>query len=123
MIKNLKASQTIFSVVFLSLLAIPSYANTGESTPSLLISSLRSFGSLLLIIALIILAAWAAKKYLPYLKQQQGKEEGIKIVAMRALGPKRTVHLIEVEGKKVLIGSTDSGITLLKEFSDLELEK
>ncbi len=108
--------------IFLTMALTPGLAISGDEgeAPNLFMTSLKSLSALLIVLALIILAAWAVKRYFPYLQQNIGKGDDIKILAVKALGPKRSIHLIEVEGKKVLVGSSETGVTLLKEFSDLE---
>ena len=124
MIRKFYVSQrTLASLAVLAAQAIPASAQEGSEPPNLVLTSLKSLGVLLLVLALIILAAWAAKKYLRFLPQGGVRSESIKILAVRALGPKRSVHLIEVEGKKVLLGSSEGGVTLLKELPDMDSEK
>lgn len=97
--------------------ATAAMAETGSNAPpDFLSSSLKALGALLIVLLLIILVAWAARRYLPFLSQTAVRGEGIRIVSFRMLGPKRSVHLLEVEGSKILVGSSENGITLLKEF-------
>lgn len=110
--------KTLTTVALLLVIAAPVFAGDKADEPNLILTSLKSLGALLLILALIVLAAWAAKKYLHLIPQGGTKGDGIKIISVRALGPKRSVHLIEVEGNKILIGSSEGGVALLKEFPD-----
>ncbi|MCX6640538.1 MAG: flagellar biosynthetic protein FliO [bacterium] len=86
-------------------------------TPDMAGSSLKAFGALLLVLALILLIAWAAKRYLHFLPRSGGKEEQIRLLSTRALGPKRAVHLLEVDGRKLLIGSAEGSVNLIKDLS------
>jgi flagellar biosynthetic protein FliO len=85
--------------------------------PDLGASSLKALGALLLVLTLIFLAAWLAKKYLRFLPQNTAKGEGIQVLSARSLGPKRSVHLIEVQGRRLLVGSSEAGVILLKDYS------
>ncbi len=87
-----------------------------QSTPNMFASSLKAMGALVLVLAIIFLVAWLARRYLHVIPQGITKGDSIKIVAVKAIGPKRTVHLLEVEGHKILIGSTEGGVSLLKEL-------
>ena len=91
-------------------------AAEGGQSDSLFLQALKTFGYLMSVLALIVVGAWVAKRYLHLLPQYGEKGGNIKILATRTLGSKRAVHLLEIEGVKLLIGSTDNGVSLLKEF-------
>jgi len=88
----------------------------GGSAPDMVISSFKALGALLLVLAVILIAAWAARRYLRFLPHSSGKNESIQILSARTLAPKSSVHLLEVEGRKMLVGSSEKGVTLLKDF-------
>lgn len=98
--------------------ALPSLAGDGAGAVDMFASSLKTLGALVLVLALILVIAWIARRYLHFLPQSAGKDEDIRILSGKALGPKRSVHLLEVEGHKLLVGSTEEGVTLLKEFGN-----
>ena len=111
----------ILKTILLAIMAVciatgPVLANDTGEQPSLFVTSVKTLGALLLVLALIIIAAWAARKYLHFLPKSAGRNDHIQIISVRALGPKRSVYLLEVEGARILVGSSDGGINLLKEF-------
>jgi flagellar biosynthetic protein FliO len=106
----------ILALMALGIISIPVLAeNTGEQ-PDLFTTSIKTLGALLLVLALIIVAAWAARKYLHFLPKSSAKGDHIQIIAVRALGPKRSIYLLEVEGHRILVGASDGGVSLLKEY-------
>ncbi len=100
--------------------SLPAFAagQVGDKAPDMGGSALRALGALLLVLVLILAIAWLAKRYLRFLPlpHSPGKGERIQVLAARSLGPKRSVHLLEVEGRRLLIGSSDGSVNLLKDF-------
>jgi flagellar biogenesis protein FliO len=72
--------------------------------------------SLFSLIIVVILAFWATK----FLAGKFGVSQGshIKVAESLLLGPNRHLYLLLVNGKVLLVGSTEHGINLLKEFED-----
>jgi flagellar protein FliO/FliZ len=79
-------------------------------------SSLQGLLALLLVLGLILALAWAARRFLPFLPQSMHKGDQIQVLSVRALGPRRSLHLVQVEGERFLIGSTDNGVQLIKDL-------
>ncbi len=95
------------------------WATEENRSPGMGAASLKALGALLLILALILLIAWFVRRYLlRFLPATGTRGEGIQILAVRVLGPKRSVHLLQVEGRKLLIGSSETEVTLLKDFGE-----
>ncbi|TKJ42238.1 flagellar biosynthetic protein FliO [candidate division LCP-89 bacterium B3_LCP] len=107
-----------FAVITVLIGASVASAEDGGGTQDLFASSLKALGALVLVLALIFIAAWLVKRYLKFLPQGGIRGDGIKVIAVRAIGPKRSIHILEVGGKKFLVGSTESSVNLLKEFSE-----
>ena len=84
-------------------------------------SSFRTILALMAVLALILGGAWAARRFLPFLPQNSQKNDQIQVLSMRALGPRRSVHLLQVDGHRLLIGSTDTNFRLLKELGSSSL--
>ena len=76
---------------------------------------LKTIGSLVLVIALGIAAAYVLKRLGPRLGQIQGRQ--IRLIETTALGPKKALHIVEVEGQRFLIGSTAEQVTMLSPIS------
>lgn len=84
---------------------------------------LKMFGSLLLVLGLMLGLAWAAKRFLP--KQLVGMTQGdnLRVVQSLPLGPKRYVSIIEADGQRILIGVTEERISLIKSLDEKNFEK
>ena len=82
-------------------------------------SGLRAFGSLVLVLGLAGLSLWALKKY------GRGRLPGsgggkLKIDETLALGDRRYVSILDVEGERFLIALAPQGISLLARLDGLE---
>lgn len=74
----------------------------------------RLFLALGLLIALIPLVIWGLKR-LQGLQHKFSKSE-IAVVASQSVGPKERIILVEVDGRRLLLGATTHSITCLKEL-------
>lgn len=74
----------------------------------------RLFLALAVLVALIPLVIWGLKR-LQGLQTKLSKSE-IQIVATQSIGPKEKLVLVEVQGKRLLLGATANSITCLNEF-------
>ena len=89
------------------------------------INYLSVISSLLTVILLILLFAWVYKKFVGVSaekllsgKIKEAKENSISVLTTTPIGQNKFLHLIEVKGQKLLIGSTSNDIVMLKEISD-----
>ncbi len=64
-----------------------------------------------LIIGLGVAALYLSKRVLPKVTHSPGKE--IHVLETAHLGPRKTLHLVEVGGQRLLIASTSDRITML----------
>ena len=98
--------------------ALPSYAQVENSGQNLVTSSFKTFGALLLVLALIVVLSWLAKKYLHFLPSAMAKGGVIKVLETKPLGSKRSLHIVEIEEHRILVGSSEGGISFLKKLDD-----
>ena len=71
--------------------------------------------SVLLVIVLAIGVLYLSKKVLPKMSSSQGRN--IQVVETVHLGPRRWIHLVEIGGRQILIGSTNENITKLADIT------
>ncbi len=71
---------------------------------------------ILLVAALGVGTLYMSKKVLPKITNAPGKEIHIRETAY--LGPRKTLHLVEIGNHKLLIGSTNDSITTLADVTD-----
>jgi flagellar biosynthetic protein FliO len=82
--------------------------NTGELFFKMMLS-------VLLVIGLGAAAIYISKKLLPKIANLPGKE--IRVIETVHLGPRKTVHLLQVGNRRLLIGSTGESITKLADVT------
>jgi flagellar biogenesis protein FliO len=103
-----------------SFLADPNFAGTAD----LSFSSRGLFARMMLCILLVAgLGAgmvYLSKRVLPKVTNAPGKE--IRVRETTSLGPRKTLHLVEIGHHKLLIGSTNDSITALADLTDTWLE-
>ncbi|RDL43648.1 flagellar biosynthetic protein FliO [Marinomonas piezotolerans] len=80
----------------------------------------RLFLALGFLVALIPLVIWGLKR-LQGLQHKLSKSE-IRVIATHPIGTKERLLLIEVDGKRLLIGATAQQITCLKELGRTEAD-
>jgi len=93
------------------LLAAPALAADG-GPPSLGSAAIRSVASLAVVVALILVVSVAARRWLGRVPAG-GHRNPIQIVASRALGSRATITMLEVEGERLLVGSSPHGLGLI----------
>ena len=76
----------------------------------------RMMLSVLLVIALGVVAIYISRKVLPRITNLSGKE--IHIAETVNLGPRKAVHLLRIGSQWLLIGSTNENITKLADVTD-----
>lgn len=77
--------------------------------------SVRAILAILFVLALFIVLIYVSKKILPKITNLPGKD--IRIVETVHLGPRKAVHVLEVDNRRFLIGSTNENITKLADLS------
>ena len=77
--------------------------------------SVKAILAILFVFALFITAIYVSKKLLPRITNSPGKE--IRIIETTHLGPRKAIHLLEIENRRFLIGSTNENITKLADLS------
>ncbi len=86
--------------------------NSGSSTRDLFF---RFMVSVLFLVALGTGGIYISKRFLPKITNLSGKE--IRIIETAHLGPRKAVHLLEIGGRRFLIGSTNENITRLADLT------
>ena len=77
--------------------------------------SVRAILAVLLVLALFVTVVYVSKKLLPKITNLPGKE--IRIIETVYLGPRKAVHLLEINNRRFLIGSTNENVTKLADLS------
>jgi len=93
---------------------------TGASGFSFVSGFFQMVASLSIVIGLIYLAYYLANRFLKGNLVRKSVPRYIRVVESRFLAPKKSLMLVEVGGEYLLLGSTDSGLSLLKQVDMLE---
>ena len=88
---------------------------TQESLPVLLLGLSWKLG---LVLALIYAVLWVAKRLT---RVQVGRDPGqLRVVETVGLGPNRSLHLVQVGGRLLLVGATAQEITALADLTGVD---
>ncbi len=79
---------------------------------------LKMFGSLLLIVGLIVGTMWVLKKFMVFSKPAAGAGISMEIAGVLHLGPRRAVYAVKAGGQVLLLGVAEHAITFLTQLSD-----
>jgi flagellar protein FliO/FliZ len=106
------------------LLFLPSIASAAESSGlefSFLASFLQMIAALALVVGLILITWYFSSKLMRGLPiGQQLLPKHIRLVETRYMGPKRALLLVEVGGEYLLLSSSETGVSLVKQINMLE---
>jgi len=69
--------------------------------------------SLIIVIGIILLIAYGAKRFLSRKGALPGKESMIRILATRYLGSKNSLSVVDVDGERFVIALSPQGISFL----------
>jgi flagellar biosynthetic protein FliO len=76
----------------------------------------KTLGSILFVLALILVIAFCLKRYMPYRFGTGGKKRFIQILENVSLGEKRSLTLIRIDQENLLLASTSTSISLIKKI-------
>ncbi len=79
-------------------------------------SVVKTGAALAIVLGLIGLAAWLAKRFLPAHWSVAGSSQMVRVLSRAPLGVGREVIVIEVSGARLVVGVTASQVTLLARF-------
>lgn len=109
------------SALFLFLPSLVLAADTAGQEFSFLASFVQMIAALALVVGLILVTWHFSGKLMRGLPVgQQLISRHIRLVETRYLGPKKSLLLVEVGGEYLLLASSDSGLTLIKQIDMLE---
>ncbi len=79
--------------------------------------------SLIAVVALMAGIALFVKKVFFTLRPSSTSQVNIELVGLRTLAPKRSVYVLRVMGRFIVVGTTEQGMTLLSEWDDIPTER
>lgn len=93
-----------------------------EETDRFFTEFLNMAATLGLLISLIFILAWFAKRMLNTKQLQVNATSLIKVTERRALSAKTVVYLLDIEGTSIVIAESHNGVTLLSDYKTPEEE-
>lgn len=103
-----------YFIAAIFILAVPFLQAAEMQDVSMGFSAWKMLASLVFVIAFIPACLWVMKRF--QLAQMKLGQSEIKIISAQSLGTKEKLMLVEVEGERILIGVTSSGISHLRSF-------
>lgn len=97
-------------------------ADPDTGRPNLLRSGVRMMTALIVVIGIMLLVAYGAKRFLSRKGALPGKEAMIRILATRYLGSKNSLSVVDVDGERFVIGLSPQGISFLTSLCNVEGE-
>lgn len=91
------------------------------AVPTLFSSSLRAVTALLIVLSLMLITFYFAKKYLLKEGSLLGMDKQIKILSTSYIAPKKSIDLVEIGGEVLVLGVTANNITLLTKIENKEV--
>ncbi len=93
-----------------------------------LFSPAKVFSNLITLIFILMVIAWLYNKYgkdtmEKVLAVKKINRNNINILSSSAIGQGKYLHIVEVDGEKILIGATANNISFLKELKNTKEEK
>jgi|GEM_PF-2408277 flagellar biosynthetic protein FliO len=79
---------------------------------------LKTVASLLGVLALMVAVVWAIKRFVVENRSRGGNIVEIDILGQRALQPKRSILVVQVLNKVLVVGNTEEGMRTLTEIDD-----
>ena len=114
---------TQLCLVFLGLfpiLAQGAEAQTGGSNFSFISSFFQMVAALLLVVGLILLTYYLATRLMRKIPVLSPANQHIRVIEVRAMGPRKALILVEVAGEYLLLASSGEQLSFIKQVPMLE---
>jgi flagellar biosynthetic protein FliO len=89
-------------------------------TPGLGEAFLKIGSALMVVLALIFLASFLARKYLGTMEAALGSKKSFKVLGNHFIGVKKNVTVVEMGGEVLVLGVTNASVNLLARYDDPE---
>jgi len=112
----------MLAVLLVLLLPCVACATEGAGLPGFSFAAgfFQMLAALAIVIGVIYLAFYLANRILRGNLMKTSVPRYIRVVESRFIAPKKSLMLVEVGGEYLLLGSTDSGLSLIKQIDMLE---
>jgi len=86
--------------------------------PDLFSTAIKTFSTLFILLAVILFGLYLVKRFWPKGAGLMGGDQWIKVITTTYLAPKKMISLVEVAGEILVLGHTDSQITMLTKVAN-----
>lgn len=107
-------------VTFFPVVAQGAGGQAGEGGFGFLSSFLQMVAALMLVVGLILLTYYASTRLMRKIPALRPGNQHIRVLEVRAMGPRKALILIEVAGEYLLLSSSGEHLTLIKQINMLE---
>lgn len=107
-------------LVFFPVVAQGAGGQTGEGGFGFLSSFLQMVAALMLVVGLILLTYYVSTRLMRKIPALRPGNQHIRVLEVRAMGPRKALILIEVSGEYLLLSSSGEHLTLVKQIDMLE---
>ncbi len=75
---------------------------------------------LIMVLLVLFVGTWYLKRFSTFRIKDTGKDARILLLEKRVISPKAVVYLLSIDGKKIALSETSSGVQLLGEIGKAE---
>jgi len=105
---------------FFPVVAQGAVGQAGEGGFGFLSSFLQMVAALMLVVGLILLTYYASTRLIRKIPALRPGNQHIRVLEVRAMGPRKALILIEVAGEYLLLSSSGEHLALVKQINMLE---
>jgi len=94
---------------------------TTFTQPDLYTTAIKTFSTLAIMLAVILIGFYLVKRFWPKGAGFMGSHQWVKVITATSIAPKKMISLVEVGDEILVLGLTDSHISLLTKVTDEQM--
>lgn len=94
---------------------------TTFTQPDLYTTAIKTFSTLAVMLAVILIGFYLVKRFWPKAAGFMSAHQWVKVITTTSIAPKKMISLVEVGDEILVLGLTDSHISLLTKVTDEEM--
>ena len=94
---------------------------TTFTQPDLYTTAIKTFSTLAIMLAVILIGFYLVKRFWPKGAGFMGAHQWVKVITATSIAPKKMISLVEVGDEILVLGLTDSHISLLTKVTDEQM--
>ena len=96
-------------------------APTTFAQPDLYTTAIKTFSTLAIMLAVILIGFYLVKRFWPKGSGFMNTQQWIKVITATSIAPKKMISMVEVGDEILVLGLTDSHISLLTKVTDEQM--